>query len=154
MAQKESVCSIPAYYLYLDQRTDAEQAMWDYPTTPGINNLTSTLVKVLTSPGMTLFLLGSSVQAVTTLKVAGNATANSRIDVATWTVGNKVMVSVINLEYVDRKQDIKIALGGKVASVESVWWGKRWNVGRDGELVSEGMSGLGVDIFVIVVDGS
>lgn len=121
-------------------------AMWDYPTEPGLANITGALSKVLTSTTISSYLLGSFVQAA---DVAGL----HRVDVAYWTVNNSTLVSVVNKNYVDSlNTTVNIdlgGLGGKLSSIKSVFWGSGWSV-SDGNLVKIGLSALEVDIFVVV----
>jgi hypothetical protein len=119
--------------------------MWDYPTTPQLNNLTSTLSQVLTSSTITSFLLGSTATSLSPTTTA------PRIDIASWQVGNKVLISVVNMNYIDVDEEVRIVLEGKVSSAESVWWGEGWKI-DEGALVTEGMAALGVDIFIVVLE--
>lgn len=116
-------------------------AMWDYPTEPGIANITGQLSKVLTSKGISSFLLGSFEQK---LDVSGLA----RVDVASWTVRSNTLVSVVNKNYVDSAANLSIALPIKASSVSSVVWGSGWTVSGN-TLTKVGMNALEVDIFVV-----
>jgi hypothetical protein len=116
-------------------------AMWDYPTEPGIANITGILSKALTSTMVSSFLLGSFEQAV-------SVEGLQRVDAASWTVGNKKLVSVVNKSYVDSGANVSIALGGTVSAVEQVVWGSGWTV-SGGALYKVGLEALEVDIFVV-----
>jgi hypothetical protein len=117
-------------------------AMWDYPTEPGLANLTGALSKVLTSSTISSFLLGSFVEAA-------DVTGLTRVDAAYWTLNNKTLVSVVNKNYVDSLNvTVSIELPSTVTSVSSVSWGSGWSV-SGGKLVKTGLSALEVDIFIV-----
>lgn len=114
--------------------------MWDYPTDPDLANVTSALSKVLSSTNTSSFLLGSF---VSTLTMDGMM----RVDASSWTVGNEILVSVVNKNYVNSSMvNISIALPS-ATSVGQVAWGAGWAV--NGRLVKSGMQGLEVDLFVV-----
>ena len=117
-------------------------AMWDYPTEPDIANITGALSKVLTSSDVSSFLLGSFVQP---LEVQGM----SRVDAAAWPLGNKMLVSVINKNYIDSPAaNVSISLPGMATEAGSVMWGEGWTVA--GNMLSKtGLSSLEVDIFMV-----
>lgn len=116
--------------------------MWDYPTEPGIDNITSTMAKVLTSSAITNYLLSSFV-------AAADVTGLQRVDVAYWAVDNSTLVSVVNKNYIDSPDTtLTIDLPGNVSSVGQVLWGSGWSV-SGGQLTKTGMKALGVDIFVL-----
>ncbi|CAG8976492.1 hypothetical protein HYALB_00005989 [Hymenoscyphus albidus] len=117
-------------------------AMWSYPTEPGIANATSALSKVLTSTGVTSFLLGSDVSM---LEVNGI----ERVDAASWIVGKRMMISVVNKNYLDSSTgNITIPLPANGTGVGSVLWGTSWNL-VENSLVKAGMTALEVDIFTV-----
>jgi cellulase/cellobiase CelA1 len=116
-------------------------AMWDYPTEPDLVNITSSLSKTLTSENVSSFLLGSFVSALTVEGVM-------RVDAASWTIGNRTLVSVVNKNYVDSSPaNVSIPLRS-AASVGQVVWGTGWTVSGE-KLVKTGMQALEVDIFVV-----
>jgi len=117
-------------------------ATWDYPTEPGIANITSALSKVLTSSTITSFLVGSFTTAL-------EATGLGRVDVASWTVGKSMLVSVVNKNYIESPEaNITIALPGSAAGIGQVVWGKGWTVSGN-TLVKTGLDALEVDIFTV-----
>ncbi|RDW82700.1 hypothetical protein BP6252_03812 [Coleophoma cylindrospora] len=119
-------------------------AMWDYPTEAGIANTTGALSRVLTKPAITSFLLGSFVQA---LPVAGE----ERIDVASWTVGSQMLVSVVSKDYVPAPSaNVTIAMpaGVKATGLSELLWGSGWVV-AGGMLYKTGVEALEVDMFVL-----
>lgn len=116
-------------------------AMWDYPTEPGIANITGQLSKALTSTAISSFLLGSF---ETALEVKGL----QRVDAAAWTVGGSTLISVVSKNYVDSAANMTISLPATASAVSSVVWGSGWTVSGS-TLVKTGISALEVDIFVI-----
>ncbi len=116
-------------------------AMWDYPTEPGIANITGMLSKVLTSSQISSFLLGSFEQAL-------DVTGLGRVDAAGWTVGTSTLISVVNKNYVDSGSNVSISLPAKASSASQVVWGSEWTVSRN-TLTKLGMDALEVDIFIV-----
>lgn len=117
-------------------------AMWDYPTEPGIANITSALSKVLTSSTITSFLVGSF---ATALEVTGVG----RVDGASWTVGNNMLVSIVSKNYVESPAaNISFALPGIANGTGKVFWGKGWTV-KGNQLVTTRLGALEVDIFIV-----
>ena len=117
--------------------------MWDYPSEPGIYDITSALSKVLGSEIVGGFLLNSFVEG--TLPVVGS----KRVDVSAWTVGNQMLVTVVNLKYEDTVAVATVQLPAVAKSVSSVLWGSgNWTVG-DGTISKTGLTGLGVDILIL-----
>lgn len=117
-------------------------AMWDYPTEPDVANITSALSKTLTSANVSSFLLGSFVSA---LDVDGM----TRVDAAGWTMGNQMLISVVNKNYVDSPMvNISIALPAAAISVGQAAWGTTWTISGD-KLVKTGMQALEVDLFAV-----
>ena len=117
-------------------------AMWDYPTEPDLANVTSVLSKALTSANVSSFLLGSFVSA---LGVEGM----TRVDAAGWTVGNQMLISVVNKNYVDLPlANVSISLPTTAASVGQAAWGAPWSL-EGNKLVKTGLGALEVNLFVI-----
>jgi hypothetical protein len=117
-------------------------AMWDYPTEPDLANVTSALSKVLTARTVSSFLLGSFHSQ---LEAAGLR----RVDVASWMVGSKMLVSVVNKNYVDNPTaNVSIALPDTAASVEEVFWGEGWKV-NGAQLTKLSLEALEVDLFLV-----
>lgn len=115
--------------------------MWDYPTEPDLANITSRLSQTLTSNVISSFLLGSFVSV---LRVDGA----TRVEAASWTVGDRTLVSVVSKNYVDFSlAHISISLPG-AARVEQVAWGEGWTL-REGNLVKTGLQALEVDLFIV-----
>ncbi|CZR55943.1 uncharacterized protein PAC_05831 [Phialocephala subalpina] len=116
-------------------------AMWDYPTEPGIANITGELSKVLTSTLISSFLLGSFEEA---LEIKGL----QRVDAAAWTMGSSMLVSVVNKNYVDTAANVSISLPGAANAVSQVVWGSGWTI-NGSTLIKAGIKALEVDIFII-----
>ena len=117
-------------------------AMWDYPTEPGLANITSLLSKALTSSTVTSLLLGSFPAA---LELDGMI----RVDATGWTVGNKVLVSVVNMNYVENPAaNVTVTLSRTAASVSQVVWGNGWTV-TGNKMMKMGLDALEVDIFIV-----
>lgn len=117
-------------------------AMWDYPTEPDLANITSTLSKTLTSANISSFLLGSFLSA---LDVEGLTS----VDAASWIIGDQMLISVVNKNYVDFPMaNISIALPAPATSVGQVAWGTAWTVNGN-SLIKTGIEALEVDLFVV-----
>lgn len=116
--------------------------MWDYPSEPTLQNVTSALSKVLTVAPVSDFL--TSTTPVMTLPVTGQ----SRIDVTAWTLGSQMLISIVNLEYIDSNANISITLPSAVSGISDVFWGSAdWTSGED-LIWKGGMTGLEVDLIV------
>lgn len=124
--------------------------MWDFPTTPPLNNLTSTLSQILTSPNITSFLLGSTITPLT----PKFSQSSERIDISSWQIGNRILISAVNLNYIDINQEIQIDLGATVESIENAWWGEGWDVATEEKTLVKkgGMVALGWDLFVVILE--
>jgi hypothetical protein len=120
--------------------------MWDYPTEPGIATVSSLLSKVLTSPTVPSFLLGSvPVQA---LSVRGLP----RADVSAWVLGSQMLVTVVNLGYIGSNAQGSINLPAATKSIAMTLWGDgSWVVDRQALSKSE-IQGLEVDILLLELD--
>lgn len=116
-------------------------AMWDYPTEPGIMNMTAALSKVLTADNVTSFLLGDFVHE---LQVVGE----ERVDASAWVVGDRMLVSVVNKKYVESTDRVSISLPESVRGVSQVLWGTEWEV-NNGTLEKSSIEGLEVDILLL-----
>ena len=117
--------------------------MWDYPSEPGIYEVTSALSKVLGSEVVGSFLLNSFVER--TLPVVGS----KRVDVSAWVVGSQMLVSVVNLKYENTAGLVTVQVPAVAQSVSSVLWGAgNWTV--DGGAISKtGLTGLEVDLLIL-----
>ncbi len=118
-------------------------AMWDYPTEPDLANVTSALSKVLTSSTVSSFILGS---IYSQLEVDGL----SRVDVVSWTVGTRMLVSVVNKNYVGSPTaaNISITLPFIAANVRDIFWGDGWKV-SGAKLTKARLEALEVDLFLV-----
>ncbi|EED13907.1 conserved hypothetical protein [Talaromyces stipitatus ATCC 10500] len=119
--------------------------MWDFPTSAEILNVTDSLASVLTSEEMTGFLVGAPINQQ--LDVYGG----NRIDVAAWAKGDQLLMSILNLNYVDLAGEVIIRLPKGVSpwsAVSTLWGVPEWKV-KDGALTTNGLGGLAVSILVI-----
>lgn len=116
--------------------------MWDYPTEPGINNITSSLSRVISSATVASFLLGSFVQM--DLPVSGL----SRVDVAAWTVGSQMLVSVVSLGYVGTAGNVSVALPVAARGVNATLWGSAWSISGQ-QLIKSGVGELEMDLMIL-----
>lgn len=116
-------------------------AMWDYPTEPGIANITGLLSQKLTSTTVAGFLLGSFEMPIVVQGV-------QRVDAAAWMIGGKTLVSVVNKNYVDSGANVTMELPRAASKVEEVVWGSGWTV-SEGTAYKVGLDALEVDIFIV-----
>ncbi|OJJ37264.1 hypothetical protein ASPWEDRAFT_38941 [Aspergillus wentii DTO 134E9] len=117
--------------------------MWTYPTNTEIVNIASKLSRVLVSPEVTGFLLGAQ---TTPLQVEGQ----QRIDAAGWRIGNRMLVSILYLEYSALQSQVTVLLPeGRARSIPRTLWGSGdWSV-HEGQLVKNSLSGLETDLLII-----
>lgn len=116
--------------------------MWDYPTEPTLSNVTSSLSKVLTTSPISNFL--TSAIPVMGLAVSGQ----SRIDVTAWTFDSLLLVSIVNLEYVDSNANISITLQRAVSGINEIAWGAGDWITAENMIWKVGIKGLEVDLVV------
>lgn len=116
--------------------------MWDYPTEPDINNITSSLSRVISSATVASFLLGSFVQMK--LPVSGL----SRVDVAAWTVESQMLISVVSMGYVGTAGNVSIVLPVGASAVNTTLWGSTWVVNGT-TMIKSGISALEVDLLIL-----
>lgn len=117
--------------------------MWDFPTTPDLENATSRLAQTLTRADVTSLLLGASLSAG--LDVAGQA----RVDAAAWVLGTQMLVSMVNLKYADSGSAVHVNLPTAAKGIREVLWGScDWTVGN-GTLSKAGLQGLEVSLLML-----
>lgn len=118
--------------------------MWDFPTEPGINNITSSLAKVVSGKQAAAFLTGSFPQML--LPVTGLG----RVDVTTWIVGKQMLVSIVSLGYLKSAALVTISLPVSLAGSGVVLWGSDWTISSSNStfLQKSGMEPLEVDLIV------
>ncbi|KUL83931.1 hypothetical protein ZTR_06824 [Talaromyces verruculosus] len=119
--------------------------MWDFPTSADILNVTDALATVLTSEMVTNFLVGAPI----TQKL--NVTGGERVDAAAWVQGDRMLVSVLNLNYEDITEPISITLPGSFIadSIASTLWGtSEWAVSGE-NLLAQKLSGLAASLLVL-----
>lgn len=113
--------------------------MWDYPTSEELGDVTSALARVLASRDVTRFLLGAPTVA---LKVTSG---QQRIDAAGWRVGNRMLVSILYLDYSALSSRVAVALPfGGARSIEKTL-GFRWLAGVAGPTGEERHGRTGVE---------
>lgn len=116
--------------------------MWLYPTNPWLMDETSDLSQVLATPEIAEFLLGTPTVALET-------TGHGRIDAAGWRIGNRMLVSIVYLEYSTLQSQVGVGLSPGARSIGQVLWGSHgWKVSQ-GQLVKEGLAGLETDLLVV-----
>ncbi|KAJ5802930.1 uncharacterized protein N7503_005380 [Penicillium pulvis] len=116
--------------------------MWDWPTTTELANVTSALSRVLAGDEVTGFLLGSPT-------VSLQAKGHSKMDVAGWTLGDRMLVSILSLQTPSWSSSVTVELPERAQSVTQVLWGSgEWKL-VDGHLVKKGGNGLETDLVVV-----
>ncbi|KAJ6119692.1 hypothetical protein N7523_003972 [Penicillium sp. IBT 18751x] len=116
--------------------------MWDYPTTNELSNITSKLSQVLASDQAARFLLGAP---TVPLRVTGH----SKMDVSSWMVGGRMLISILALQTPSWSNTVTIELPGGASVIQEVLWGSGgWNL-DNGELVKEGGHALETDIIIV-----
>ena len=116
---------------------------WDYPAAPSLEKAMSELARVITVSDVTGMLLGANAVALT-------VRSQRKVDAAAWVVGEKMLVSIINLKYEDSSgESVKIDLPKNAGSItESVWGSNKWSL--NGNVLSkDGLSGLEVDLLIL-----
>lgn len=120
--------------------------MWDFPTTEEIQGVTDSLAAVFTSGEVTGILLGGTL--VGNLEVEGA----TRVDAAAWVGGGeKVLLSVVNMNYGDLEGNVSVALPVEVragSAVEMLWGIAQWTV-EGKEIRTTGLQGLEVSLMML-----
>lgn len=116
--------------------------MWDYPTSTELAQVTSELSRVLASEEVARFLLGAPT-------VVLQARGHKKMDVASWRIGDQMLVSILSLQTPAWDSRVVIALPEGARSVRKVLWGSgEWKfVG--GQLVKMGGRGLETDLVIV-----
>ena len=117
--------------------------MWDYPTQPGLMEITGKLGKVLSSSRVTSFLLGSE---TISLKVEGVR----RVDAAGWRLEDRILISIVYMQYTDAEREVVISLPDAATGINSILWGPSggWTI-SDGKLTKKDLESLGVSLIVV-----
>jgi len=114
--------------------------MWDYPSEPTLQNVTSSLSKILTAAPISNFF--TSATPIMTLPVTGQP----RVDVTAWVLDSKMLLSIVNLGYIDSSSNVSITLPKDVSGMDKAFWGASdWTVAGD-MIWKLGISGLEVDL--------
>lgn len=120
--------------------------MWDWPTNAELGNVTNRLSRVLASQEVAGFVLGAP---TVSLEVSGH----SKIDVASWRVGDRLLVSVLSLQTPAWRSSVRVGLPEGAREISRVLWGSgEWKL-VGGELVKKGGTGLQTDILVVELGG-
>lgn len=115
---------------------------WTFPASSSLEAAHGEMAKVATVPPVSNFLMGGH---PTLVKVEGHAL----LDVAYWSVDNRTMIGVVNLDYSRDNGTIKIDLPVAVSRIASQPWGSlSWAVGN-GTLTTYGMAGLATSFIVV-----
>lgn len=115
---------------------------WLFPASATLNAAHGAMAKVAARSPVVEFLIGADPLAVAVECVEG-------LDVAVWTLGSQVLVSVVNLEYGEREATVRIALPVKAKRYVSQPWGTLgWEL-QNGELVVQDMPGLATSFVVL-----
>jgi len=128
--------------------------MWDYPTTNEIANETAALSKILAREPALTFLTGAeTVKEIPWKAEGGDLFVENGLDVAAWSVGSQMLLSIVNMNYQDfsAATTVSVELPTKVSKVSSVLLGNaKWVVAKDGTTISTvGLKGLDVGLLVL-----
>ncbi|KAF2276616.1 uncharacterized protein EI97DRAFT_45911 [Westerdykella ornata] len=118
---------------------------WLYPTSDEIEEVTSSLAKVVTAPEVTKYTLGT--RRVTALDVVGD---DELVDVTAWIREEGMLLSYVYVGYTEYTKEVEISLPEAVTAIESLWGegGKDWTLGGDGKTMRKrGLTGLEVGIL-------
>jgi len=117
--------------------------MWDYPTSSELSNITSRLSRVLPSAQVAWFLLGAP---TVPLRVTGH----SKMDVSSWRVGNRALISILSLQASSWSSCVSIELPAGARAVKEVLWGSgEWKLDSGG-LVKKG--GHALETYILIVE--
>ncbi|KAJ5620619.1 hypothetical protein N7510_004603 [Penicillium lagena] len=116
--------------------------MWDYPTSEALAKATSRLSRVVASDEVARFMLGAS---TVPLSVIGDPS----MDAAGWRVGDKMLVSILSLQYSAWSSSVTVELPEGARAITQVLWGSgHWQL-VNGHLVKDGGEGLETDLVVV-----
>ena len=119
---------------------------WVYPSQADIMNSTSQLAKALKSNEVAALLLGAN-------PVPAEVRGANRVDAATWTLGTRMLISIVSLEATGQTRDIEIALPGDAAAVVATPWGANgWAVDGD-RLHKRTLKALECSLILVELEG-
>lgn len=131
--------------------------MWTFPTTPALTDVTSRLAKVLTTGTCVRYLLGAELMGgLSTDGTVG--TQVDTIDASAWSLGDSMLVSIVNSAYEDAVGLITLDLpnGFIATNIENVLWGDgAWILSKTGsatQIQRTGVQGLSTDILLLSVE--
>jgi hypothetical protein len=115
---------------------------WTFPTTTDLATAYSQLSKVVTVTPVLGFLTGAQPQAISVKR-------HPLLDVAYWTVGDQVMVSVANMDYASTTSTITIDLPVTPAYVSATPWGSvSWTLSGK-TLAVKGLTALSTSLIIL-----
>ncbi|PSN65469.1 hypothetical protein BS50DRAFT_622672 [Corynespora cassiicola Philippines] len=109
---------------------------WIYPTSPEIEEVTSSLAKVVTSDEVTRVLLGASPVQL--------ESSEPLVDAAVWERDGEVLISLVHVGY-KGGASAEVAVEG-VEGLESIWGAGGWSA-EGGKLKKGGIEGLEISIL-------
>ncbi|KAG4029005.1 hypothetical protein MFRU_018g01100 [Monilinia fructicola] len=113
---------------------------WIYPSTDSVNSGSGVLGKVLQSAPAIDFLSGTNA-------IKGGGTEH--LDVSAWILEDRMMVGIVNGDYIDSKNEVTINLPAYVTSLnQTLYGGSNWTV-SEGKVSKLGLKGLEIDILVV-----
>ncbi|EME46147.1 hypothetical protein DOTSEDRAFT_70221 [Dothistroma septosporum NZE10] len=117
---------------------------WTFPTTPvSLGAAHGRMAKVVSQSPVRDFLIGDDPKAI-------EVESHPLLDVAYWTIGKELMVSVANVETDDSKTSLTIELPVKVHSITGQPWGSSsWHLDEGGRLCTSGLGGLTSSIVTL-----
>lgn len=124
--------------------------LWIFPSLDDLNDANSQQAKVVTVDPVRGFLTGSN-------PVSIHVPNQRLLDVAYWLVGSQVLVSVVNLQYVDSKVEIAIPLpfvdsvSSGTMHIASTPWGRvEWTLSStENRLTVKGLAALATSMVII-----
>lgn len=120
---------------------------WNFPTTTELTAVTSALAKVLSTQEITGLLLGAKTQGL-------DFTGSSDLDVTGWTVGKKMLVSVVNIGTSVTPAEVDVKLPAKAKELRQVWpvEGFRGWVPTQVGMKKNGLADLEVNLLIVELD--
>lgn len=116
--------------------------MWDYPTSMELSQETSKLSRTLASEEVARFLLAAPT-------VSLQVESHSKMDVAGWRVGDRMLVSILSLQTPSWSSTVTVKLPPAARAINQVLWGSgQWQL-EHGQLVKHGGHGLETDLVIV-----
>ncbi len=123
--------------------------MWTWPTSGALADVTSRFAKIVTGIGAGFWLWANG----RILQTEGAPSGS--VDVAAWVVGERILVSVVNVAgEITGRVTVTLPDGVRAKAIQQVAWGSSGWVARGGnQLVRTGMGAVESDIVVIDIAG-